>query len=541
MSNKYDVIVVGSGFGGAVAACRLAESGAKVLILERGRRWTKEQYPRKPTDAWFYKHTDPHKFNGWLDLRFFKGMTVALGAGVGGGSLCYSSVIMEADSEHFENGNWPKEINYTELKPYYNIVRTMLNVREIPSRQHTHRYQLMQKAADQLGYRSRFSSVPLAITFDEKYSYDLPNPLDYQHSKTIVNSQGKKQGTCIHLGNCDIGCDVHAKNTLDLNYLALAEKYGAEIRPLHIVYYVKPTQEGYQVIFDRIENGKLWSGMECAEKIILAAGSLGSTEILLRSKNEYQTLPNISDQLGQRWSANANFLTPDKYPDTVQVNQGIGPTISAGLNFMDGKYNGQRFFIEDDGFPNIYLNTLTSALRPSFINPNNMLGRFIQQISAQIFNSSLRRGLSEKNPTDRIMVWLGEGIDASDGQLMLERSLLKPWRKEIKLHWNSAQSKAVIDTIVEMHQKLSNATGGNIQIPLFWSLLNSLVTVHPLGGSKIGNTPGNGVVDHLGEVFGYKNLYVMDGSILPGAIGRNPSMTIAALAERSTCAIIKKQ
>ena len=114
MAQRFDVIVVGSGFGGAVMACRLAQAGARVLVLERGRRWTVEEYPRGPGDAWLYDHARPEKHHGWLDVRLFKGMAVAQGAGVGGGSLCYSSVVMEATAQRFEQG-WPPQITANEL------------------------------------------------------------------------------------------------------------------------------------------------------------------------------------------------------------------------------------------------------------------------------------------------------------------------------------------------------------------------------------------------------------------------------------------
>jgi cholesterol oxidase len=522
MAQGFDVVVVGSGFGGAVTACRLAEAGARVLVLERGRRWSLDQHPRKPGDAWIFKHSAPHKLNGWLDLRLFKGMAVALGAGVGGGSLCYSSVVMEADPERFESGAWPPEITFPALVPYYDKVRPMLGVGPIPQGQRTHRYQLLQKAAEKLGYSDRFASVPLAVSFDPAYNYDLPDPLDSKHSKSFINAQGQQQGTCIHLGNCDIGCDVRAKNTLDLNYIALAERHGAEVRPLHLVRYLEPIEGGYRVVFDRIEHGRLIRGEEHGERVVLAAGSLGSTEILLRCRDEYKTLPALSPRLGEHWSANANFLTPDLYPKPVKVNQGIGPTISAGLNFMDGAIGGHRFFIEDDGFPNLYLNAVITKLRLGWLSP----------WVAQALGGALRRGLNEKNPTDHVMVWLGEGLDAADGRLFLGRSWLKPWEKELKLQWNIERSKPVIDAIVAMHKRFSESLGGQLQVPLYWSLLKSLLTVHPLGGCKMGRTREEGVVDHRGAVFGYQNLHVADGAILPEPTGRNPSMTIAALAER---------
>lgn len=530
MRRGFDVIIIGSGFGGAVTACRLAQAGARVLVLERGRRWTKDQYPRTPSDPWIFSHSAPHKLNGWIDLRLFKGMGILLGAGVGGGSLCYSSVVMEADPERFQTGAWPPEINYAALKPYYDKVREMLGVQEIPPGQQTHRYQLLEKAADNLGYRGRFGSVPLAVSFDPDYSYKLPDPLDARHSKPFVNDHGEAQGTCIHLGNCDIGCDVRAKNTLDLNYIAEAERRGAEVRPLHVVRFVERMQRGYRVVFDRIETGRLIAGEARSDHIVLAAGSLGSTEILLRSRNQYKTLPDVSDCLGRDWSGNANFLTPDLYSKPVQVNQGIGPTISGGLNFMDGAIGGQRFFIEDDGFPNVYLNALVAKFHAGLLRP----------WLAHALGGSLRRGLDETNPTDQVMVWLGEGLDAADGQLHLGRSWISPWKKKLKLRWKIEKSEPVIDAIVDMHKRLSEAAEGHLQVPLYWQLFKALITVHPLGGCKMGMKRESGVVDHRGEVFGYENLFVADGALLPEPTGRNPSMTIAALAERVADLMIRK-
>ncbi len=153
MVKRFDVIVVGSGFGGAVTACRLAESGARVLVLERGRRWTKSQYPRKAGDDWLFDERKPDQKHGWLDLRFFKGMAVLMGAGVGGGSLCYSSVVLEADAERFAAG-WPPEITAAELAPHADVVRRMLAVQPIPPTQLTHRFKLLRQAAQNLVWRS---------------------------------------------------------------------------------------------------------------------------------------------------------------------------------------------------------------------------------------------------------------------------------------------------------------------------------------------------------------------------------------------------
>ena len=520
MPPPYDAIVIGSGFGGAVIACRLAESGARVLVLERGRRWTVDQYPRKPRDAWLYDPRRPDKQNGWLDLRLFKGMAVAQGAGVGGTSLCYSSVVMEADAERLADG-WPPEINAAELAPYYDRARRMLGAGPIPPGQPTQRYRLLKEAADKLGEGERFRSVPLAVSFDPEWSYDLQEPHDYRRSKTFVNPQGQRQGTCIHLGNCDIGCDVLAKNTLDLNYIPVAERHGAEVRPLHLVRTIEPDGRGYRVMFDRIQQGRLIRGEERAERVVLAAGSLGSTELLLRCRDQHRTLPRVGAMLGRDWSANGNVFTPDFYADERKVRQSYGPTISSAVDFTDGSVGGQRFLIEDDGFPSLLLNAVRARRRSDRFSP-----------LVWALDEHLRQRAKENGPLGHVMVWLGAGVDAGDGRLSLGRRWLAPWERELKLAWRVAGSKALVDAVIDTERRLSRANDGRLRVPRYWSWLKALVTVHPLGGCKMGTTVDDAVVDHRGEVFGYRNLFVGDGAIVPKPIGRNPSLTIAALAER---------
>ncbi|RDD60770.1 GMC oxidoreductase [Ferruginivarius sediminum] len=514
----YDAIVVGSGFGGAVTACRLAESGARVLVLERGRRWTPETYPRTVTDPWFFDDRRPDRCNGWLDMRFFKGMMVAQGAGVGGGSLSYASVVMAADDERFESG-WPEEVTAGALAPYYDRARRMLDAQTLPQGQETDRAAILRRAAERLGYAERYERVPLAVAFDPHYTYDQPDPIDPRHARHFTNAQGVTQATCVHLGNCHIGCDVKAKNTLDFNYLAAAEAKGAEVRPLHTVRLVEPAGSGYKVHWQCVEDGGLTSGSATADKVVLAAGSLGTTELLLRCRDQHGTLPNVSERLGESWSPNANFMTPAFYPESVKVNQGIGPLIASGLNFMDGEIGGQRFYVEDDGFPNVLLNALSARLGGTWF--------------ARFFRDRLRRGLDEMNPADRVMLWLGEGVDAGDGRLRLGRPMLAPWRKSVKLDWNVKESRAVFDAIVETHKRLSEVEGGRAKVPPFWRWFKWLTSVHPLGGCAMADSATGGVVDHCGEVFGHPNLYVADGAVIPRPIGRNPALTIAALAERS--------
>lgn len=295
----YDVIVIGSGFGGAVTACRLAEKGRKVL--ERGRRWDVKDFPRGPGDAWFWSHDEPEQHNGWIDIRAYPDMAVVQGCGVGGGSLIYANISVEARPFVFERG-WPKEISYQGIKPYYDKVGRMLNVQEVPDNQWPPKMKLMKEAAEKAGFGERFRKMTLAVNFDPGFSFDRPDPCDDRHSKPFENQWGLKQGTCVHCGNCDIGCQVGARNTLDLNYIPQAEKHGAVVKPLHLVTRITPLdgRTGYRVDFDRMDTDtqRRIPGHLNAERVIVAAGTMGSNELLLRCRDQYGTLPKLSPMLG---------------------------------------------------------------------------------------------------------------------------------------------------------------------------------------------------------------------------------------------------
>ncbi len=517
---NYDVIVIGSGFGGAITSCRLAEAGYKVLILERGRRWNKATYPRKDTDPWTWNHECPEKENGWLDLRVFEHMSVAQGAAVGGGSLIYANISCEAPPHTFEVSTWPEEITYAELKPYYDTVAKFMNVQKVPDNQWTERMKLMQEAAGKIGKADRFTPLELAVSFDPDWNYNLPDPHNPAKSKSFVNQQGVEQGTCVHLANCDIGCDVEAKNTLDRNYIPWAEKKGAQVRPLHLVSDIEPITGGYKVSYDELKNGGRIPGSETARIVIVAAGSLGSTELLLRCRDINGTLPNVSRFLGCDWSSNGDFLTPALYDNRI-VSPTKGPTITSAIDFQDGSEDGQRFWIEDGGVPNLLANYLLKKSQ----NPP-------KSFRARILIDSIRTLLRNSDPFKNVMPWFAQGVDAANGVFSLKR----PWwffgARRLDLKWEIARSQEVIDTTVKMHKRLSDATGGVPIVPPTWSLAKDLVTPHPLGGCNMGDTPQHGVVDHKGEVYGYKNLYVADAAIIPEALGVNPSRTIGALAER---------
>jgi cholesterol oxidase len=523
----YDVIVIGSGFGGAITGCRLAEAGKRVLILERGREWTYQEkqrnsFPRADADIdrWMWDHNHPELLNGWFELRVFPTMTVAQGAGVGGGSLVYANVSIEAPPAVFDRG-WPPEITYPILKPYYDRVAKFMKVQPLPRNQWNGRTLLMEAAAKAIGVPQRFRTVDLAINFDPNLKLDLANPPPWPAPCTNfpINDQGVPQGTCFHCGYCDIGCPSNARNTLDTNYLPKAtKKHGAEIRPLHLVTNIEPVAGGYRVSFDKLGDGTRTPGSQTARLVIVAAESLGSTELLLRCRDVTRSLPGLSPFLGRNWSSNGDFLTPALYGNRG-VYPSLGPTIASVIDFQDGSVGGHPFWIQDGGFPDLLAKYVNATGLTSF----KALGTW--------FLMDALRFMLKHCPSQHVMPWFAQGVDAGDGVLSLRR----PWwffgRKRLHLKWN-ARNSPVFDAIVAMHERLSHQTGRTPLVPPSWTLARALITPHPLGGCNMGTDRTTGVVDHRGEVFGHPGLYVADGAIVPRAVGVNPSRTIAALAER---------
>ena len=525
MSLPPDVIVIGSGFGGAVTACRLAEAGYRVVVLERGRRWEPSTFPRALGDAWLWDQAHPERRNGWLDMRMLRRVAVAQGAGVGGGSLIYANVSIEADPSVFEQG-WPAEITHDELRSHYETAGRMLGVATIPRQQWPARTALMAEAARKVGHGERFATVEQAVTFDPTWSPAEPGAYDPARSRRFTNAQGREQGTCVHLGECSIGCPVLAKNTLDLNYLARAEAHGADVRPLTVVRSIGTTADGYEVRLERIEGRRLVASSETARIVIVAAGSLGSTELLLRSRDVTRTLPGLPAGLGKGWSTNGDFLTIGWHGDR-DVAPTRGPTITSAIDFRDGS-QGPPFVIEDGGFPD-----LLDAYR------RGRHDRFSPWRRRRLLDRTVRRLVSDDvGAVEHVMPWFSQGRDAADGTMRLRPRWGFFGAPGLTIDWDVRASRPTIEAIIAMHRQLAEATDGKPILPATWRLASYLITPHPLGGCRMGTDPERHVVDHGGEVFGHRNLFVADGAIMPTALGVNPSRTIAALAERIAAGIV---
>jgi cholesterol oxidase len=558
----YDTVVVGSGFGGAVVACRLAEAGQKVLVLERGRRWQSRHhprsgatsFPRRRGDPFLWNQDEPHSESGWFDVRLFPGMIVLVAAGVGGGSLAYSNVSVEPAPDSFVEG-WPREIRYEDLQEHLTTVGKMLGVEKVPPKQLTERFKLLREGARALGYEDRFRALDLAVSFDYDF---VPEPLEGGRARVVENAKrfrnpfGVEQGRCVHLGTCNIGCDAQARNSLDLNYLARAESQGAEIRPLHLVRFLVPAVGGgYVAHYDRIlpDERRLERGSVSARRVVLASGSLGSTELLLRCRDEFGSLPRLSRELGRHWSSNANFLTPAVHPGR-RVSPTHGPTISGAIDFNERPYEGESIHMEDGGFPDVLGTWLRDNQARDFRDA-------LVDLAMSLVRDQLREADADGDRSDPyryLMPWFAQGRDCGEGRMRLKRSFWVFGPRRLHLDWDLEPSRRTFEKIVDLHTRLARATGGEPKLSPLWTALGSLATPHPLGGCAMADAPGEGrtwtdargrarrtdqgVVDHRGAVFGYPGLYVADGAIFPRSIGRNPSRTIAALAERVAAGII---
>jgi cholesterol oxidase len=523
MRASYDVVVVGSGFGGAIAACRLAQAGRSVCILERGKRWQKTEFPRSPGEVSksFWR---AGASVGFLEYKTFKRIDVIQGCGVGGGSLHYFNVHLRTPKEIFSQAAWPHQVTRATLDPYYALAEDMLDSTPLTPPQGGElpdRTKAFLAAATAAGRKAEL--VPIGVYTGKSRA----NP----HS-------GMAQDPCDYSGNCMLGCDLHAKNTLDLNYIPVAEKNGAEVYPLHQVDKIEPLHDNsYKLSFNRLDahNPKHSEpGSVVGKKVILAAGTLGSSELLLRSRDIHKTLLNISPALGRHFSGNGDFLLAGTFDADREIDPGRGPSITAGADFST-EHN--RIFIEDLGFPDPFMWFLEGAI-PTSSRFMNLIRAAASYVSAALGVEPGRISfeadrLFRGGVTTRFLPYLAMGTDAADGRLQLDEG----W---IDVQWSPRESKRLFREMEQALKGLSRRLHGKYETSPLWRWpWRKLLTAHPLGGCFMGEDEENSVVNHCGEVWGYPGLFVADGSIIPTALSVNPSLTISALAERVAFLMIR--
>ncbi|MGH4027021.1 MAG: GMC oxidoreductase, partial [Pseudonocardiaceae bacterium] len=524
MRKRYDAIVVGSGFGGAVAACRLAQAGLRVAVLERGRQYPLGGFPRNWTDVsdgWLWQHEQ-----GLFDVRPINEVSVVQSAAYGGGSHIYANIHIRVPPDLFDSG-WPDGYSRTTLDPYYDLVAYMLDVRPIGPDQPLG---LPPKTRQMLGVAQRLRRT------DQLF---LPNlAINFGDPETsVANKFGVKQYGCRHCGECDIGCNFQAKNTLDLNYLAVAEQRGADIGTRCEVTRIATRDGGYEVSYvDRNAEPAPGDPADAVEVIqaptvVLGAGAVNTTELLLRCRDQYATLPALPAHLGTGYSANGDFLA-FAFDTARAFEPAVGPTITTSMVYDRGAGSGRHWFLFQEGGVPRQVVSLLQVLDDQRLGgllrvPHDLTTYLTQRAGERIGKPS--------GETDDLAIFLAMGRDTADGTIGL-----RPAGHELRIVWHTTPNLPLYETQERFCADVARALGGHAAYNPLWQRFRIPVAVHNLGGCPMSDDPEQGVTDGNGQVHGHPGLYVLDGGCLPSATGVNPSHTIAAVAERNIETAIRK-
>jgi cholesterol oxidase len=563
----FDVVVVGSGFGGSVAAYRLAEGGLRVCVLERGKAYPPGTFARSPREMRGNFWDPSAGLHGLFNLWSFNGIDAVVSSGLGGGSLVYANVLMRMPKEWFVTTNprsgaeerWP--LGYHDLVDHYQEVERWLGATRYPIRKLVRDAQPLAAKAGRVREAARGiglqpEAVKLAVTFESdrpptQLGAALPAARYPNYHGDVLRV------TCRLCGECNIGCNYGAKNTLDHTYLSAAAHLGAEIRVRcevrgllrragggFLVGYVEhdPAREGKPT-----DTGRLPKSTITADRVVLAAGALGSPYLLLKNQS---ALPDLGPALGTRFSGNGDVLGLAMWGRSQRSNRdggGIidasrGPVITTAIGVPDALNGGDGpgYFIEDAGYPE-FVNWMLELIRvPSIARRVGLLagrrlwatidGRPNRDIGADVSRLVGKGGL-----TSRSLPLLGMGRDVPDGVMRLRR---RRRRQFLDIVWTSKASEPYHRRVEATMRELTEALGATYA-PMPRLNRRRAITVHPLGGCPMGWNANQGVVDGFGQAFGCPGLYVADGSVMPGPIGANPALTIAAFADRMALQIVK--
>ena len=524
LRERYDVIVVGSGYGGGVSASRLARAGKKVAVLERGREFVTGEFPSRFPDLRSELRISGRSMSSGsatalYDLRIGDDIHVLVGCGLGGGSLVNAGVSLRPDPRVFGDEVWPGQLRQDGLlEDGYRRAEAWLRPSPHPRAAEFEKYQAISGAAEKMGCQMR--NTPVAVSFEDN-----------------LNPAGLAQPACTSCGDCCSGCNVGAKNTVALTYLPDAVRHGAELFTEITVQRVdKRPDGGWQVDARRTEskpNGK--SGGDAirieADVVILAAGTLGSTEILLRSAAAGLA---VSDRLGQRFSANGDIIAfgygGEKVVNAIGIGHPakiegfeVGSAVTGQLEYRDSDDLDLEYAVQDGAMP-----SPIAPILPVMFLPNGRLLGAVQSLVKGVY----------KGPFARLQTFFAVSHDSASGQFALDGDRLH-------LSWPGANEEPVYQRLGEALSQISGYVGGSyVQNPLAGTVMGKQpATAHPLGGCGMGAERIDGVVNHKCQVFDassgqgssaiHRGLYVIDGSIIPRSLGVNPLMTITALAERA--------
>ena len=511
----YDVIVIGSGFGGSVSALRLSEKGYRVAVLEKGRRYRTEDFP--PTN-WHLKKSIwlPHfGLYGIQMLTFFRHVTVLHGGGVGGGSLVYANQLLVPPDKVFDQPQWGRAGGWKErLAPHYARAAKMLGANPSPTVGRADR--LLRQVGVELRGHDTFHKNDVGIFFGEP-NRTVPDP--------YFDGDGPPRTGCTFCGACMIGCPVGAKNTLDKNYLYLAEnRHGVDIIPETEAMGIRPVAGGYEVLTRRSLRPFRPLKTYRAGRVILSGGVMGTVKLLLRCRREGM-LPRLSGQLGNFVRSNSEALLAVRsrdrsvdWNDQIAITSGIYPDDDTHMEMV-------RFNKGSD---------LLFGLVTLLTDGGGAIPRQLR-FAGNVARHPLRflRNLWLVGSAARTTVLLV--MQTSDNYLHLDWAP-RPWRLgrcslNSRLPPGQKRIPGYIPVANDVARRLAAKMNGEALSSWPEVPMEASTTAHILGGCTMADRPEEGVVDFSGQVFGYPGLYVADGSVVPANLGVNPSLTITALSE----------
>jgi len=531
----YDVIVVGSGFGGCVTALRLTEKGYRVGVLEAGRRFTRDSLPKNSWDLKNYLWAPKLGMYGIQRIHLLGNVMVLAGAGVGGGSLNYANTLYVPPKAFFDDPQWRDITDWQEeLKPYYDQARRMLGVRLNPTMTPSDVH--LKSAAEKMGVGDTFHMAPVGVFFGDGKDAEgkVKAPPGTEVADPYFGGAGPARRACTECGECMTGCRHGAKNTLNENYLHLAEKAGAVVHPMTTVVSVTDdSQGGYAIATlptdDRRKSSK--GRTFKAREVVLAAGTYGTQTLLHRMKANGQ-LPHISDRLGELTRTNSEALVGAQ-TDNRRYRRATG---AAKVDFTRGV-------------------AITSSIHPdenTHIEPvrygkgsNSMGGLSILQVPytegssrvlAWLANAVrhpllVGRSLSNRRWSERSII--GLVMQSLDNSLTTYLKPSGPGKGLLTARQghggpNPKQIKAASEAASVLAADINGFAGSNVG-----ELMGTPLTAHFLGGCPIGASRDTGVIDPYHRLYGHPGISVVDGAAVSANLGVNPSLTITAQAERA--------
>jgi cholesterol oxidase len=523
----FDYIVIGSGFGGSVTAHRLTEKGYRVAVMEMGRRWTPKNMPSTNWLVWRWIWRPRLALRGFFNIRFFRHVLILHGCAVGGGSITYANTLLAPKDSIFENGSWAGLADWkAEMPQHYDTASRMLGVTE--NRILGPADNILKRAADAAGAGHTFYRTNVAVfqpPEGETGGKTYPDP--------YFGGEGPERTTCIGCGGCMVGCRHNAKNSLDKNYLYFAEKHGAKVFAETKVVDVTPLNgkadgsDGYEVrtIKSTAFFRKQPRRFTC-RGVVFAASALGTMDLLFRLKRK-GSLPAISDQLGNRVRTNSESLIGVRVPHSKE-------DLSKGIAIGSGFYLDDHTHIEATRYPRGsdamgFMGTLLTGGRPGWTR----ILLWFRTLAGSLLRHPWRTvrclhpfGWAKESLILLCMQTLDGHID-----MRLRRSWYWPFRKALVSR--GKRIPTFIPQANEFARKVAGMIGGTPMSMITEILFNVPGTAHILGGCVMAGSAGDGVVDAQNRVFGYKNMYVCDGSVLAANLGVNPSLTICAVTERA--------